>query len=236
MGGSTGSGDSQQSLGTQNVMVPFLQNLFGQKTHTDPWGGGFRPGGVAGLPGIEGYQFANPMFGPDSFSGLSGLTDTTDFGEQGLDMGGLIERTAGQQQELSETGFKTDISPAVDLSRRLFEEEFIPGALEQFGSLGLDARDSDTQGALLREGSRRATELGALDIDLSEAAAGRRMAGMQAAPGLMDLQNLGVASEFGGSEAGQLLNRLLTIGGMNTQAGVTGEQQDQTSKGWGLFS
>ena len=233
--GTTGGGSQAQSMGTMNPAIGLLNNLFGVPTRTDVGGGGIMLGD-APYQGGAGFQFANPAFGSGDWDALSGITDTTDFGDQGLDIGSILQRTAGQQQELSQTGFKTDISPAVALSQRLFEEEFIPGAMEQFGGLGLNPGDTDFTNAMMREGSRRATELGALDIDLSEAAAGRRMAGMQSAPGLMDLQNLGYTTEFASTDAGQLLDRILGIAGMGTQAGVSGGGSNESSKGWGLLS
>jgi hypothetical protein len=220
------SGRGQQTLGTQNIAVPLLQNLFGQRTRTDPRAGGFLPGGSGSR-----FQFADPVFGPQSFSALGGLTEPINVG--GLQDGGiesLINRTAGQQEELAETGFRTAIDPAIDLSSQIFREEFIPGALEQFGVRGLDPRDADVQSALLREGSRRATELGALDLQLEEAAKNRRLLGMQGAGDLLNLQNLGQATAFGQSEAGQLLNNLLALsGGIGGPSGVTGTTKSEGS-------
>ena len=233
--GTSGGGSQAQSMGSMNPVIGLLLNAFNVPTRTDVGGGGIMAGD-APYQGGAGFQFTDPLFGPRTFDPLGNLFDPISFGDQGLDTGGLINRTAGQQQELAQTGFKTDISPAVDLSQRLFEEEFIPGAMEQFGGLGLNPGDTDFTNAMMREGSRRATELGALDIDLSEAAAGRRMAGMQSAPGLLDLQNLGLTTEFAGTDAGQIFNILSSIGGIGTQAGVSGGGSNESSKGWGWLS
>jgi hypothetical protein len=148
-----------------------------------------------------------------------------------MDIGDLINRASGFQEELMETGFKTPLQPAIDLSSRLFEEEFVPNALEQFGIRGLDARDSDTSAALLREGSRRSTELGALDMDLQEAATNRRLLGAQGAPQLLNLQNLGLGTAFASSDAGQILSNLLPLFGINTQAGGVGTSSSESKGG-----
>jgi hypothetical protein len=233
MGGSSQSGGGgKQLLSTQSIATPLIQNLFGQTTKVNRFGG-FMPASTRKGGSL---QFANQVFGPESFEALGGLADPIDIGGLGLgDIGNLITDTAGFQGELARTGFKTDIGPAVELSRMLFEDEFIPGALEQFGMSGLDAGDSDVQSALLREGSRRATELGALDIDLSEAAAQRRLLGLQGAGGVLDLQNLGQATAFAQSDAGQLLNNFLQLAGVGTQASQPGGQSGMNRSGGGIL-
>jgi hypothetical protein len=235
MGGSSQQGETAPTtLGSQNPLTGVFNNLFGVPTRIDVAGGGIALGDAPYRGGAN-FSFADPLFGPGSFGALEGILDPVSLGEGAVDIGGLVGRTAAGQQELAETGFKSDIGAATDLSRMLFEQEFIPGALEQFGASGLDARDSDVQAALLREGSRRATELGALDLDLSEAAADRRVMGLQAAPGVLDLQNLGLTSEFAQTEAGQLLGRLLDLGGFNTQTAGAGGGGGDDRKGGGIL-
>jgi hypothetical protein len=227
VGGGGSKSESEQGLGTLGFP---LWELFGVGTRGGKQGFQPDPGGRS--------LFTNQVFDRDSFANLAGITDPISARRGIIDTSGLLDRTSDFQRELMDTGLKTDIQPAVDLSSRLFREEFVPGALEQFGIRGLDARDSDVSSALLREGSRRATELGALDLDLQEAATGRRMQGAQGASGLLGLESqaLGLeaqalANAFAESPAGQLLNRFLQLTGINTQAGGVGSSKSKSAGG-----
>jgi hypothetical protein len=137
--------------------------------------------------GLEhaGYNLAHQLMGfPVSTTDKKGKSKTKlkgpipsltegGFGESYQALRGIIPIA----QDLAQTGFKTDIQPAIDLAKLLFTQDFLPEAANYFsGITGLGS--SDFGAAVAREAQRSATELAALDIQLSEAAAGRRVQGI----------------------------------------------------------
>ena len=207
-----------------------------------------RQGGLSfGMPGVnQGLGLANRSFNTGAFDALGSLADPMNpfqldipgaanyFGNQAIDLfGGSILPAA---RELADTGFKTDIQPAVDFSKYLFQNEFLPGAAEQFGQAGLGPGDSDFGAAIAREAGRRSNELGALDVQLSEAAAGRRAAGLpwasQVPTGLGDLlygfEQSSRQAQRAASPGGQLWDLLMAASGLNTQGQGTGKQDSQS--------
>jgi hypothetical protein len=108
-------------------------------------------------------------------------------------------------RELARTGLPTDLSPIIAQRKRAFKEDFLPSLAERvsptfsgFGELGA------------REASRLSTELGQLQVGLSEAAAHRRAAGLPLAA------QLGAA---GAALPGNIITDLLGLGGALRQTG-----------------
>ncbi len=135
---------------------------------------GFETGAFDFLRGIQGL-------GPDFISQLQGL--------------------GAPAQELVDTGFRTDIQPVIDAELRRFSRETIPGVAERFGSA---LSGSGFQQATAAAAADLGIELGALQTALDEAAAGRRITGLQLAPGI-----------FGAPTAAGLTfgNQFLDVGG-----------------------
>ena len=118
------------------------------------------------------------------------------------------------------------------LSQQLFGD-FANQANEQFGAqFGLGVGDSDFEALLAGEAGGRSTEL-------AELAQQRRLA---AATGIGDqasqiigLQGAGREAAFAQSDAGQILNQLLSLSGISTQGQQTGTDKSRR-KGGGVFS
>lgn len=95
---------------------------------------------------------------------------------------GLMESLIPYGQDWAETGFKTDIGPIQDYALRMFEREMMPEVAERFGSnifgSGYQQRMGDTMADV-------ASELGAMEVMLNEAAAARRAQGLGG-----DIQNI----------------------------------------------
>lgn len=111
-------------------------------------------------------------------------------------------------QELATTGFRTDIQPIIDQQQRRFERETIPQLREQFaGQTGTFS--SDFLNAITNAGADLNTELGALQVELDEAAASRRASGI---PILSQLQTgrLGLPISVGNDlfQAGQAFRQV----------------------------
>jgi hypothetical protein len=232
-GGGGSSSSSGSSIPTTLSPIPILfGELFGLN------GRATKNGGLTFTRKQSNIDLANPLVNPDTFNSLAELFKpvtpfnldiagtANSFGQQMQDLfGGTVMPAA---RELASTGFKTDIAPAVALSKNLFENEFLPSAAEQFGSLGLNPRDSDFGAALAREAGRRSTELGALDVQLSEAAAGRR-----AADSLFGLEQSSRQAARAQSPGGQLFDLLNQIAGINTQGQTASTQSSSSAQGQG---
>lgn len=252
MGGSGGSssGSSKTQAATLNPASIIFGEALGLKGSTRKGGLGFTGDPMASglgftsgrLIGPEAFQPLGGLFNPQSGSGLD-IDNTAGF--FGREAANLYRDVLGPGvRDLAATGFKTDIQPAVDLSSFLFRNEFLPAAAEQFGQFGLNPRDSDFGSAVAREASRRSAELGALDIELSEAAAGRRAAGIPMAAqfptGFADLlygfDESTRRAQLAQSDAGQVFSLLAQLGGINTQGqGVGTSSQSSRQFGFNLL-
>jgi len=104
--------------------------------------------------------------GPLAGRGIPMLEDTL----------GYLEGLIPTAQELGETGFRTDIGPAQDYALNLFEREMVPELAERFGS---PQGGSGSRDAYLRAAGDVSSELGAMQVALDEAAAARRLQGLQ---------------------------------------------------------
>ena len=197
MGAGGSSNQSSQSAPSRPIYTNPLGiafgNLFGQNYDFNKKRGGFR----LGTPGGDDEAgFANQIFGPDMFDSLGDQLDPVDnslFADMATQNLGitndLFQNTLlPGAEELASTGFRTDLAPITAQSLRLFNEEIIPGLANQFGMLGGGGQNqlsSDFGAAAAREGAGIATDLGALNVQLSESAADRRT------------QGLGLAGELG---------------------------------------
>ena len=95
---------------------------------------------------------------------------------------GLLEGLRPHIDELVSTGFRTDISPIVDAEQHRLMTETAPGLAERFGGA---ISTSGFENALAQSGEDLGLYLGSQQVGLDEAAAGRRSAGLNAAPGLL---------------------------------------------------
>jgi hypothetical protein len=99
--------------------------------------------------------------------------------------------------QLLDHGFKTDIDPIIAAENRRFFNETIPGVAERYAG-SLDS--SGFENALAQSAEDMGIYLGEREYDANEAAAGRRMQGLQMAPNLftapLDLQH-GFATAMG---------------------------------------
>lgn len=138
---------------------------------------------------------------------------------------------AGPAQDLVDTGFRTDLQPIIDAELRRFERETVPGLAERFGSAlsgsGFQTATSDAAADL-------GVELGALQTALDEAAASRRITGLQLAPSIFGAPTaaattFGPQIEAGGARerareesvrpGARLPNALSFLTGLETQQG-----------------
>lgn len=232
--GSGGSTSSQnlQGLGTLSLGPIGAAQLFGVPTGVNRKGGLTLTGNAQILPQV---------FDPSQFQSLGQLAQPfPSFLDQGT------ASTLGQQssdlltgvlpgiQELATTGFA---DPIQELTSFLFGTEIAPQIEEQLGaSLGLDTGDSDLRAALVREGQRAS-------LEAANSAVQNRILGLQLAQGAPSA----VAGQLGateqalqqgvrqGSPEGQLLDLLLTLGGVDTQAGGVGRSSSQ-GKNVGVLS
>lgn len=231
----TASGSDAQSksggvtgLGTLSLAPILLGQAFGFSAANAP-GGGL-------TLGTNGGQFLPQLFKPGDFSQLAGLAQpyqsflqpglANTVGRQASD---VISNTLPGVNELQQTGFGDRIS---NLSSFLFKNDIAPQLEEQFGAqLGLDTGDADLRAALIREGQRSSLE--AANQSVQNQILGLQMA--QQAPSAVAGQIGGVeqALQQGsrqGTPAGQLLDLLMNLGGVNTQAGSIGSQQGTSSE------
>lgn len=239
--GSGGTSSSQQSsqAATLNPASIIFGEALGLKGGAKKGGLGFVENPNSPGLGLTSGRLIQPssfdplagLFAPQSGTGLNISNTGAYFGNEAAN---LYRDVLGPGiRDLAATGFKTDIQPAVDLSSYLFKNEFLPAAAEQYGQLGLNPRDSDFGSAIAREASRRATELGALNLDLQEAAAGRRAAGIPLAAqfptGFADLlygfDESTRRAQLGQSDAGQVFSLLAQLAGISTQGQSTGSGQ-----------
>jgi hypothetical protein len=161
-------------------------------------------------------------------------------------------------QNLANTGFRTDIDPIRQQMLNEFRNVMVPELANQFGSLGGggQAISSDFGGALAREGSNLYTNLGAIQAQLDEASAGRRVEGLglggQFGQGLtqvgaaqtglgqaggelgVNFGQLGLAEGQIGALENQLAQTLTGIGGAQTDIATARQQAGETLGGLGL--
>jgi hypothetical protein len=209
-----------QNLGSLSPFTGVLGNLFGVGTQVSDSGILFKG------QGLEGGEFANRLFSPESLDPLQEILGRRDagFAVDPGQLGGAVSGALGTFGEATQTGL---IDPAVELSRTLFQEEFLPAANETFGTqFGIGPGDSDFNAAVAREGSRRSAEL-------ADTAQDRRLlASSQLGDlgrSLFGLEEASRQNQLARTEGGQLLDLLLTLGGVNTQGQVTGVSQATAS-------
>ena len=202
-----------------------VNNLFGVPTRYDPTRGGFTisgaPGGGGGggqgdfwnnlMGGSGGFNFANPIFTPDSFAVLRDQLDPvgdSPFLSQalgGLDSAlGLYDETLlPGVRDLANTGFRTDVSPIAEQMLRQFQGELIPGLAEKFSFLGGGGQtlSSDFGAAAARAGGDLFSDIGALQVGADEAAAGRRVGGLELG-GLLGQERAALPLEVGAGAIG----------------------------------
>jgi hypothetical protein len=212
-------GDGQQELGSLNPAVSLLGQAFGFDTQIS--NGGIQFGGNS--PNI-----VNPLFNKGQFNVLEDLANpiTT----QRFDTQGLFDANQGAFDTLtdaSQTGLLDEIRGA---QGALFDDRTAQ-LTEQFGTqFGLDTQDADTQAALLREARLADASAVQQSID-NRLAASAGLTG--ATSSLLGLEQGFRDSDRAASDAGQLLDLLLTVGGVNTQAGGVGQnfQKGSTKSG-----
>lgn len=233
---SKGSQSSQTGLGTLSLAPIIAGQLFGAQT-------GSAPGGGLTLTGTGGVNFPQ-IFSPTQFgelrdlarpfeSFLPGDTTTTVGGQAG----DVLTSVLPGVEELIQTGFGDEIA---NLSQFLFETDIAPQLREQFGAqLGLGVNDSDLRATLAREGQRAS-------LEAANAAVQNRILGLQLGsqlPGAVaeqagTVESLLQQATRQGEPAGQLLDLLLTLGGLDTQAGGVGTaagKQESKSAGGGIL-
>ena len=214
IGGGGSSGSSSSGPAPASFLNPIggvLANLFGINAGVDSLGGiGLKQGGL-GLDNTG--QFASSAFGPGRFESIADLlrvdnaglgTAQAALGQSGNLFSSIDNLIQGQflpaLGEGIETGLRTDIDPIRQQAIRNFTQTTVPQIQEAFaqqtGSFSTDFLNSITGGAADIE-----TNLGAIQAQLDEAAAGRRQGFVNAAPGL-----LGQAGTTGFDIGGAALN------------------------------
>ena len=175
-----------------NDKIPLIGGLFKKKKS-----------GITQLPPRFGFGFANPIFAPSDFNSLADLKEPVPLTEpqvmarELLTNGRLGELTGqtgfgsninevldylngplmGYGEELARTGYKTDIKPVQDYADFRFKNFILPELASQFGAT-TNALSSDFAGQAQLAGADLLSQLGALDTQLSESAAGRRVGGL----------------------------------------------------------
>jgi hypothetical protein len=230
-GGNKQTSESRQQQQTQfgslNPGAAVLGSLFGLGSEVNPSGG-------LGFSGGQTFTGGGGVFGQGAFDDIAQLAQqisTPRFSQS--ELSGLTQGSLDLLGEAQETGL---VDPAVELSRLLFEQEFLPSAAEQFGTgFGVGPEDSDFQAAVVREASRRAAELGNLAQD-------RRLQAAQAVPGgvadALGLEGLFQSAERAASAGGQDLDLLGALSALVTQGqtGTTGTgRSDSKSAGGNLI-
>jgi len=230
-----------------------------------PGGGGLGSnnfnGSGSNIGNVPQGGFAPQVFQPSDFMTLRGLLDSTQrnslqdsalgIGQQGVDsFNNIFQSVLGPgQQALGEslsTGFRTDIQPIVDVERRRFERETVPGLAEQFAGL-TGGFSSDFRNSLLNASTDLGVNLGGQQAALDEAASGRRLAALTAAPaGAAALTQLPFAAanaglglgaqiqedQFLSSPAAQLMRNLTNIFSLSPP--TTGGTSENSSKQGGI--
>lgn len=196
--GGGGGGGGGGAVGTANPAGAFLNLLFGVKPvmHED---------GSIGMEVISDKQRerllgAGGLFGQEQLDAIRGLLTPlpmtelerglpTQMAQQALGNLGGFEQFFGANilpglEELTQTGFRTDIDPIRQLAQRRFERETIPGLREQFaGQTGTFS--TDFLNSIAQSGADIHTQLGALQTELDEAASSRRATGLPLAQQLL---------------------------------------------------
>ncbi len=187
-------------------------------------GGGGNFGGGSGGRGLgnapEGYfgpGFAQQAFGSGDFSSLRNLLAPTNrnslqefagaVGEQGI--GGfqqayqsVLGPGTNAISEGLNTGFRTDMSPIVDVERRRFERETVPGLVEQYAGL-TGGFSSDLHNSLANASADLGVTLGSQQAQFDEAANNRRLQALTVGP---------AAAQAIGSMPFQAGNEMLGLG------------------------
>ena len=215
--------------------------------------GGSQAGGSSGKsasqpltqPPPDQGQFANQVFFPEDFGPLRdqldpalSLLDPETFGSERLAGASQIfdESVTPGLRELAETGFRTDISPIVAAEQNRLLRETVP-SIRELAAANTGAFSTDFQRNLLGAGSDLGFNLGALQAELDEAAAGRRVGGLQLASGLplefasdvLGFQEEARASEFSGRPGTQVTTLLNTLAGVPTVNAAPGQIGESSS-------
>lgn len=193
------------------------------------------PEGFTVVPGGSQFtgDFASQVFGPGSFEPIADLLTMENpfagvagaLGAQGS-IESLTSGLLGTLNEGLETGFRTDIDPIREAALRDFQQEIIPGISEQFATQ-TGSFSSDFLGAQTRAGADLFSELGALQTQLDEAAAGRRTDLTALAPGVLQapaeiaggLLNLGAQLNLE-TPGGRALNLAQILGGLQPTSAI----------------
>ncbi len=252
-GGGSGSSESQPANASfLNPIGGVLSNLFGVGTKIGQFGG-IEQTGPLGTG--DGLGFANRAFGQGSFESIADLLRVDNAGI------GTAQAALGQSDNLFssidsliqgqflpalgegiDTGFRTDIDPIRQQAIRNFTQTTVPQIQEAFaqqtGSFSTDFLNSITGGAADIE-----TNLGAIQAQLDEAAAGRRTSILGQAPGLAEQAgqvgfniggaalNLGEQITLDGTPGGRALTLMQILAGLQpTSAIPRGNISDSSSK------
>jgi hypothetical protein len=169
-----------------------FNNLFGvpvsfkHKNKFNPQGDAFAISGDVGSEGKT--NIAPQIFEPEDFLALKDQLDPVPesiFEQLGrsnlLGSQALFEDLVPTVRDISSTGLRTDIAPIVEREQNRFSQEIIPELANQFGFLGGGGSvlSSDFGAAAAREASNLGFNLGGIQAELDEAAAGRRLQGVQ---------------------------------------------------------
>lgn len=196
------SGQTSESRPTKPIFTNPLDlafsGLFGQRFKYDANKGGFRVQRPDGEQPVGG-GFSGQIFSPEMFGSLLDQLQPVDqsiFSQMATEnlqgannlFGSTIDLFQNQllpsAQNIANTGLPTNLDPIIAQSMNLFNQEIVPELANQFGFLGGGGQNilsGDFGAALAREGGNIATDLGALQVDLDEASAGRQLEGLNLA-------------------------------------------------------
>lgn len=177
--------DQRTGTFSVGVGVPTGNAPISQFALADPAGGGDASTGIRGPGGDVRENLAGTR------ALLSGVTEPTPLTPLQLEAFDIVEgrgippalrraldvfdETLIPRSEAIAAGERPDLDRAINLSTELFEQEFLPLAAERAVGFGAGPRSSDFQNSVAREASRRAAELGALDLDLENQALNRSL-------------------------------------------------------------
>jgi hypothetical protein len=230
--------------------------LFGQNFGFDPSRAGFVLAGDDPADYVD--KTANQIFNADSFNVLTDQLDpvaNSPFGDLAtqnmLSMNDLFQNELiPGATEMANTGFRTDLDPIIKQQMAQFQNQMVPELANQFGFLGGGGQNrlsSDFGAATANAAGGIATNLGSLQVDADEAAAGRRAEGIGLAGELsqlsaafpaalgsdiLSLNEQNFDQTLLGRPGGQLMNLLNNLMGVTQPDPILG----QVSAGGGMSS